>query len=219
MDIGIINAAKLGVVSPLPVSWLNRPDAPTHLPVWATIGQLTSTQASNLQCQIAYDQSLWDYKKIGTHNELGRYQISTTTLEKYGILAAGSNTAYGIDCVNYRTSWRQVAVRSTNSYANYQYNITSLAAFLSSTVAQDHLNYQIIYDTYTELTRNGAILSTDSAEVVAGMIYVGMTLGTGSTGSSANVVGSGAYAWRYFNAGLGASAYNSGRYAITVLSQ
>ena len=219
MDIGIINAAKLGVRNPLPISWINRLDAPTHLPVWATIGQLTSIQATNLQCQIAYDQSTWDYKKIGTNNELGRYQVSTTMLEKYGILAPGSNASYGTDCVNYRASWQQIAVRSTNSYSNYQYNITSLTAFLSSTVAQDHLNYQIIYDTYTELTRNGSILTTDTAEVVAGMIYVGMTLGTGSTGSSANVVGSGAYAWRYYNAGVGAPAYNSGRYAITVLSQ
>ena len=158
-------------------------------------------------------------KKIGAKNELGRYQASAVTLEKYGILAQGSNAAYGIDCINYKTCWRQVAVRSTNSYANYLYDITSLNAFLTSKVAQDHLNYQIIYDTYTELTQNGSILTTDTAEIVAGMISVGIALGTGSTGNSTNTVGSGAYAWRYYNAGQGANAYNSGRYAITVLSQ
>ena len=219
MDIGIINARKLAISNPLPLSWLSRPDAPSHLPGWATIGQLTSVQVTNLQCQIGYDRSGWDYKKIGDKNQLGRYQPTTATLEKYGILAQGSNAAYGIDCVNYKNCWRQVAVRSTNSYANYLYDITSLNAFLNSTVAQDHLNYQIIYDTYTELTQNGSILSTDSAEIVAGMILVGIELGTGSTGNSTNTIGSGAYAWRYYNAGQGANAYNSGRYAITVLSQ
>jgi len=208
MDIGIAQAAKQPIINPLPISWINRADAPSHLPEWATIGQLTSTQVGKLQAQIGYDLSAWDYTKIGANNELGRYQISPEVLEKYGILASGSNKAYGTDCINYKACWRQIAVRSTNSYANYQYNITSLSAFLSSNIAQDHLNYQIIYDTYTELTRNGAIQTTDSAEVVAGMIYVGITLGT-----------SGAHTWRYNNVGQGATSYNSGRYAITVLSQ
>jgi len=208
MDIGIAQAAKQPIVNPLPISWINRADSPSYLPSWATIGQLTSAQVGNLQAQIGYDLSAWDYSKIGSDNELGRYQISPLTLEKYGILAAGANKAYGTDCVNYKTCWRQIAVRSTNSYANYQYNITSLSSFLSSTVAQDHLNYQIIYDVYTELTRNGAVLSTDAAEIVAGMIYVGITLGTNE-----------AHAWRYANVGQGAKSFNSGRYSVTVLSQ
>jgi hypothetical protein len=208
MDIGITQASKQPVINPLPLSWLGRPDRPAYLPAWATIGQLTSTQVNNLQCQIGYDLSEWNYAKIGPSNELGRYQISTVTLEKYGILAAGSNLSYGTDCVNYKTCWRQVAVRSTNSYANYLYNITGLSGFLASAIAQDHLNYQIIYDSYTELSRNGAITATDSAEVVAGMIYVGIMLGT-----------DGAYAWRYTNVGQGARYYNGGRYAVTVLSQ
>lgn len=219
MDLGIINAAKSSINTPLPISWLSRADAPSALPLWATVGQLTSAQVKNLQAQIGYDMSQWDYNKIGANNELGRYQFSSTLLEQYGLLAAGSNKAYGNDCVNYKICWSPVAIRSTNSYANYQYNTSSLRDFLNSTVSQDHLAYQVVYDLYTKSIQIGSILSTDSADVVAGMIYVAWVLGVGTSGNSVNPSGTGSFAWRFFNTGIASQAFNAGRYSVTVLSQ
>jgi len=206
---GILSAQGQAIENQLPILWLSKPGIPATPPSWANIAILTSTQVQNLQAEISYDQSGWNYNKIGANNQLGAYQISTQNLETYGLLAAGSNAVYGNDCVNYRNCWQQVVVRNnTNSYANYLYNIQSLSGFLTNTVAQDHLAFQIIYDLYNNLVQAGAIVGTDSAETAAGMIYVGWNLGI-----------SGAFDWRYSNIGNGANYYNSGRYAIAVLSQ
>lgn len=204
---GIISAAKTGVRNPLPVGWLGRSDAPTTLPQWASIVGLSSIQVQNLQAQIGYDASEWDYTKVGENNELGRYQFTTTELESYGLLTYGSNRAYGIDCVNRLVCWKSSVIRSSNSYANYIYNMTSRDEFLNSTVSQDHLCYQRIYDLYNQLVSSGGIQPGDSAEVIAGMISVAWSLGDG------------AYNWRYNNIGAGINPYNSGRYAVAVLSQ
>lgn len=220
MDLGIQSAAQQTVPTPLPIGWLGRADMPPTLPAWAAIDRLNTTQLVNLQAQIGYDQSEWDYSKIGVRNQLGRYQFSTTLLESYGLLAAGSNDGFGTDCVNYKTCWRPIVVRkNTNSYANYIYDADSVGSFLTHTTGQEHLAYQVIYDLYNNLVLNNGITANDSAEVVAGMIYVGWMLGAGAGPTSTNLNGTGAYAWRYFNIGSGTAYYNSGRYAIAVLSQ
>jgi hypothetical protein len=219
MDIGIQQAKGSPISTPLPISWLGRADAPNRPPSWANINVLSSTQVRNLEAQIGYDKSAWNYNLIGPSNELGRYQIPTTTLEAYGLLAPGSNTAYGINCVNYKACWKPVTIRSTNSYANYLYNVSSLNDFLTSTISQDHLMYQIIYDLYNSLLQNTAIQTTDTADIIAGMIYVAVNLGAGNGASISDPAGTGAYTWRFSGIGLGTNPYNSGRYAITVLSQ
>jgi len=218
-DTGFLQAVGIAVANPLPVSWLGRSDAPSSLPAWANIDPLTSTQNQNLLSQLGYDKSGWDYRLIGPQNQLGRYQFSTQVLENYGLLAAGSNKHYGTACVNYQTCWRPITIRNTNSYANYIYNITSLSGFLSSPVSQDHLAYQMIYDTYRNLYGINAIVSTDSADIAAGMIYVGWDLGVGTTPSYGNPTGTGAYAWRYSGQGAGVNSFNSGRYTVVMLSQ
>ena len=220
MDTGIQSASGQRVPTPLPVSWLGRPDTASKMPDWSTIFQLTTVETQNLLSQIGYDKSVWDYNKISTNNELGRYQFTSTTLESYGLLAKGSNAAYGNDCVNYLNSWRPVTIRkNTNSYANYIYNVTSLDQFLGSSVSQDQLGYQLLLDLYTGLRQINAIISTDTSDMVAGMIYVAWELGVGTAPTTNTPAGTGAYAWRFFNQGTGAAAYNSGRYAVTILSQ
>ena len=219
MDIGIQQATGRSISTPLPLSWLGRPDAPMT-PIITDIPQFTVANIKNLQAQIGYDLSQWDYSKIGTDNALGRYQFSTTLLESYGLLAVGSNEHYSTDCVNYRTCWRAVVIRkNSNSYANYIYNVSSLTDFLSSTASQEHLAYQVILDTYIDLLTINAIQATDTADIIAGMIYVGWTLGVGIRPSAEHITGTGAYAWRYSGIGNGSNAFNSGRYAITILSQ
>jgi len=206
MDSGFRNAIGKAVAKPLPISWLGRADAPLS-PTVLTIPQLTATNIKNLQAQIGYDLSQWDYSLIGTDNQLGRYQFSTKMLETYGLLAPGSNLHYGTDCVNYSTCWRPITIRkNSNSYADYNYNITSLNGFLTSIASQEHLAYQLILDIYTGLIANYGIVSTDTADIVAGMIYVGWTLGVAD-----------AYSWRYSALGDGINSFNSGRYAVTVL--
>jgi len=221
MDAGILAASRVAVANPLPNSWLGRADAPIAPPAWATGNNaLTSAQIRNLLAQIAYDQSAWNYALIGDDNELGRYQFETTILEQYGLLAPGSNTAYGSGCVNYRNCWRQTAVKNaTNSYATYLYNITNLNGFLTSPAAQEHLAYQRLLDLNYQLGLINAITDQDTADVVAGMIYVAWGLGAGSSAHSTLPIGTGAYAWRYHNIGAGQIYYNAGRYAVTVLGQ
>lgn len=217
---GILSATGLPITNPLPISWLGKALMPATPPTWATISTLTATQLRNLQAEIAYDQSLWNYMLIGNNNALGAYQISTQVLENYGLLATGSNAQYGTNCVNYRNCWRQVLVRnSANSYANYLYNIQNINGFLTNNLAQGHLAYQYIFDLYNGLLNIGAIDSADTTDIIAGMIYVAWNLGVGTPPSYNNATGTGAYAWRYYQIGTGANAFNSGRYAITVLSQ
>jgi hypothetical protein len=220
MNTGIQSAAGVPITAPLPLSWLGRADAPAIPPIWASIGAFSVLQLRNLQAQIAYDLSTWNYTKIGTNNKLGRYQFSTQTLETYGLLAAGSNVAYGTDCVNYVHSWSPAFVNNgVNDYANYFYNINSLNEFFINTSAQEHLAYRQIADLYTECMNIGVIQSGDSIDSIAGLIYVAWTLGTGTGPTIANPNGTGAWAWRYNNIGAGINSYNSGRYAIVVLSQ
>jgi len=218
-NIGPQQASTQGIQTPLPISWLGRSDAPPSLPATADIYRLSNTEIQNLLAQIGYDKSQWDYTKISTNNQVGRYQFSTQTLENYGLLATGSNAHYGTECINYKTCWRPITIRGTNSYNNYNYNVISLTDFLSSIAAQEHLAYQIVYDMYNALVNNGSIQDTDTNDVVAGMIYVGWTLGAGATPTTINISGTGAYAWRYAGVGVAANQYNSGRYAVIVLSQ
>jgi hypothetical protein len=221
MDLGITAAADSTVPNPLPNSWLGRADSPIAPPTFVGTSPLTSVQTRNLLAQIGYDLSAWDYGKIGTNNALGRYQFGTQTLEDYGLLAPGSNAAYpNGNCVNYRNCWRQIAVKnSTNSYANYLYNLSNLREFLNSSISQEHLAYQYILDLYVKLLQNNALSSTDNAETTAGMLYVAWMLGVGQGPDSTSIAGTGAYAWRYYNIGGGSNYFNSGRYAITVLGQ
>jgi hypothetical protein len=218
-NIGPRQASTLGIQNPLPPSWLGRADAPPALPASANIYRLTSVEVQNLLAQIAYDKSGWDYSMIGTDNRLGRYQFTPRTLENYGLLAVGSNDHYGQDCVNYINCWQAVTVKSSNSYVSYNYDATSLTAFLSNVASQEHLAYQVVYDLYNALVANGSIQDSDASDVVAGMIYVGWVLGAGVRPTAANSIGTGAYAWRYSGIGEGANAYNSGRYSITILTQ
>jgi hypothetical protein len=220
MSTGIQAASGIPITSPLPLGWLGRADAPPVPPIWASVGSFSSVQLRNLQAQIAYDLSTWNYTTIGTSNKLGRYQFSTVELETYGLLATGSNDAYGTDCVNYLHCWSPVYVNNgINDYANYFYNITSINEFLNNVTAQEHLAYRKIADLYTECTNVGVIQDTDAIDSQAGLIYVAWTLGVGTGPTMSSASGTGAWAWRYNNVGSGINSYNSGRYSIAVLSQ
>lgn len=215
MDAGIAQASRILPTSPLPVSWLGRSDTPHPRPDWAVIPVLTATQQRNLLAQIAYISSTWNYKKIGTNNELGRYQFDTNTLETYGLLTAGANISYGTDSINYQHCWRA----PFSTYANYLSEVTNINDFLTNTSAQEFLAHQRLIDLYSDCVRIAVIKTNDSADVVAGMLYVAWVLGPGTAATLNNTTGTGAYAWRYFSVGAGASYYTAGRYAITILSK
>jgi hypothetical protein len=219
---GIVAAKGLQVNQPLPLSWLGLATAPTTPPVWATFGDLSTTQIKNLQAQIGYIVSGWNYGAIGAGNVLGRYHFTPQQLENYGLLAAGSNAAYGNSCVNYIHCWRPTFVNNgTNAYQNYFYNVNSLQQFLTNTVAQEHLAYQLLFDLYTACYRNGTIVDSDTPDVVAGIVAVAWFIGAGTGPVFGNTQGTGAYAWRYYNVdgSVASSFYNAGRYSALVLSQ
>jgi hypothetical protein len=215
MDLGIQQAAGLPIVSPLPASWLGRSDVTPLPPSWATIAPMSAIQTRNLLAQIAYKESGWDYNLVGAGDQLGRYQFSPSVLENYGLLSKGSVAAYGNDAVNYKHCWQSVY----STYENYFYNSTSLRSFLQNTIAQEHLANQYALDLYQSLVNVSAVTSTDSAEIVAGMIYVAWALGVGQGPSPSSSNGTGAWAWRYNNIGPGAENFNCGRYSIAILSR
>jgi len=217
-DIGIQAAAGGVVPTPLPQTWLGKNTMPIAQPLDTAITQLTPGQARALVAQIGYDASAWDYTKIGTNNEVGRYQIAPQVLEDYGLLASGSNKQYGNACVNYRHCWSPKYI-NTGTATTYFYNINSLGEFLNNSTAQDHLIYQILNTTYLNAKKINVITDTDSADIVGGMLYVTLGLGIGTQSNSQAGTGTGAWAWRYFNVGAGADSYNTGRYAVTVLTQ
>ena len=220
MTTGIQAAQAQPIQNPLPTSWLGLPTAPPTPPSWAQFGGLSAIQIRNLLAQIAYDTSAWNYQLVGANNQLGRYQVSVPVLEAYGLLSAGSYETYGSAAVNYQHCWQPLIVNNgQNVYQNYFYNITNQTQFLHSTVAQEHLAYQRLVDIYINSINTGTILSSDNSDIVAGMIYVGWTLSVGNGPSPTNINGTGSWAWRFNNIGSGSNSFNSGRYAITVLSQ
>ena len=215
MDAGIRQAARTAPVSPLPISWLGRSDMPVPCPDWAVIAQLSTVQLRNLLAQIGYVSSNWNYAKIGTANRLGRYQFAPEILESYGLLTVGATASYGTDAVNYQHCWRA----PTSTYADYMVEISSLTEFLNNATAQEFLAYQRLQDLYSGCIKIGAIKTNDAADVVAGLLYVSWELGVGTPSTLNNSSGTGAYAWRYFNVGTGATYYATGRYAVEVLSK
>jgi hypothetical protein len=218
-DIGIKKAQLQPVVNALPTGWMNLPVAPVEIPSWAYIYLLSPAKIRCLQAQIAYDASAWDYTKIGANNELGRYQFSAQTLENYGLLAKGACAHFGKDATNRTDCWQPATIRkNNNSYANYVYNVRSLYDFLNHPATQDHMAYQVILDLYTALLQLNAVTSADSADTVAGMIYVAWVLGAGAGPTTAHPQGTGAYAWRFYGAGDGVRYFNAGRYSATILS-
>ena len=219
-DVGIAQAKLAPVVNPLPIGWINTSSAPSPVPSWANIDKLTSIMIRNLQAQIGYDFSNWNYTKIGNNEEVGCYQITAQTLEYYGLLAKRSCASYGKDAINYNFCWRSTVIRkNVNSYSNYTYKISGLSDFLNNQTIQDHLSYQIILDLYTALKTVNLITDADTADTAAGMIYVAWVLGVGETPTIKNPIGTGAWAWRYHGNGDGIRFFNAGRYAVTILSQ
>ena len=218
MDTGIIQAQGQTITNPLPLSWLGRGDITPPPPTWAVIG-LSNIYLQNLMAEIAYDQSRWDYRLIGVNNQVGRYQFTSTVLENYGLLAPGSTSSLGTACVFYEHCWASAGTpTSTNLVNRYNYNVQNLSDFLGNLAAQEHLAYQYISDLFQGLTKINAITSSDGPNVVAGMIYVAWYLGIGTNSTRISPGGGGAYAWRYSGVGDAANYFNSGRYAITVLS-
>lgn len=218
LDPGLQSTVGIAPQTPLPAAWLGLPTAPQVHPHWASTYLLTPTQTTNLLAQISYDKSQWSTGMIGDNNQLGKYQISTVLLENYGILATGSNTEYGTDCIYYKHCWQQTVIPRSNGNGNYAYNVTGYSDFLNNIAAQDNLAYQILFDINLALSQNGALKIGDAADVIAGMMYVGWELGTGNSATYQNLSGSGAWAWRYHAVGAGTNAYISGRYAVVILS-
>jgi hypothetical protein len=226
LDPGPRIASAQSVKNPLPPTWTHRDrEMPSYMPTWANFGnKTTSLETRNLLAQIAYDHSGWNYKKIGPNNELGGFQFTTTVLEKYGVLVAGSTKTYGNNAVNYKTCWQpltqiqQQINPQSPYYAPWLQYADSLSDFLSHNVSQCHLAYKYVFDLYNGLTKIGAIKTTDTDDVIMGMIYVAWNLGVGTPPTTTQTQGTGAYAWRFYNVGSGVQPYNAGRYSVTVLS-
>lgn len=245
-DIGITNSIGTGVLSPVPSAWLLKPTAPAIPPGWLLISGFSGEQMQALAAQLSYSNSQWDYGKIGSNNELGAYQFTASILEQYNLLLAGSVAAYGNQAVNRPNAWAGNANSTqflSDARNSHKAPINNIQEFLANKKAQDNLAYRRIFDLYNQLVKTAAVKTTDTADIISGMIFVAWAIGAGNGATPTSQIGSGAWAWRYsnyspvtsnlqsniatvnsnlqsnittVNYNYGSLAFNTGRYASTL---
>lgn len=196
-DLGILNSVGKSVTYPVPVSWLGKPDAPTHRGLF---GNFTDTQINNMLAQLAYSCSQWNSKAFDlTKYTLGKYAVTSTQLAQYGYLNSKFVTSHGANSFTYAIAW-------TNTDG-----LSDAAQFLLSPITQDTLAFWLMQTNYNDLLASGGIIADDSASVVAGMLFVAHYLSSAQAAQQWRAVGSTDNRTYDF--------YNAGRYAIEVISQ
>lgn len=203
---GITNATGQTFTTTLTYSWLGRADAPM---VPGTIGNFNTPQTKALLAQLAYTASKWNPTLFNSTAYLaGRYQFNSSVLSQYGYLNQQFYQTHGASSMTYTVAWVG------------QNLITNLLQFLSNVKIQDRLAFNYMSDNYTAMVASGAIQPTDDLPTVAGMLSVAHLVGPGALPTGQNPQGTGAYQWRNFGTGGQPvnNYFNSGRYAISVLS-
>lgn len=174
---------------------LTRADVPPGFkigPYDSSYAFLSKFETTCLMLQIAYIESEYDFT-LSKNSRLGRYLVGNKLLQKYNFIDS-QGTWLGKNGVQLESD------------------------FLLNYTVQDLLFEQFLEDSYSSLARNAAILPTDPANVVAGMLAVSYQFQS-STNPSLT-----ALEWR--NTGAvnddqgrpGYVYFNAGKYAVQVLA-
>lgn len=131
---------------------LDQPDIPkgtSIIRINENIPVLLQNEVRALMVQIGYIASNWESTKTNYDTgQLGRYQVTKTTLINYGYRFTGNTDFTGKDGISFDTE------------------------FLFDANVQDRVMERFIQDQYRALIKVGAIRDFDSKEYVAGMIAV-----------------------------------------------
>ncbi len=130
-----------------------------------TLKPLTSRDLTVLFDAISNKVSGRDYTKVGSKSELGKYQISISTLIDLGYIKRTDSDIIDPAILNDNTNW-------TGKNA-----ATSKTAFLNTEAIQDVVMFELTQDNYNTLIRQGKISETDNYQVVGGLLATAHVMG------------------------------------------
>lgn len=189
-DPGPLSAKGFAAIPSAPSNLMFAENAPRTSP----IGRLTTAQVKAILVQIGYGESNSDFSKIDLEtNRIGKYQINTVLLKKYGYLTADD-------------------ISSIDSWAGKD-GIRSMSDWVTHTGVQDSVMILAITDYMSDLQNVGAIQPQDDVCVIAGMVCVAYYFRDDVRAANA------ALNWRMKANTPGVVPYNWGRYAVDILAQ
>lgn len=185
-------AQTVTVTDPAPTQTFITQPVPT-----GEIGVLSTDQVRAYLAQLGHSESEGDYTYQSTLGYMGKYQLSSKTLQEQGYLIAG-------------TPQTEEAINNPNNWTGKN-GINSADDFKTNPSVQETVMYDVTRSNYATLQSNGVITSgTDPAEAAgllatAHLINPAATTRWYQTGQpTSNAYGSTAVEY-----------YNQGRYAIT----
>jgi hypothetical protein len=136
-----------------------------QLDVAETLLPLKSQDLTKLTKAIGDTLSAGDYTKVGDNGELGKYQLSLSTLVDLGYLQRPPGGIITSDIAN------------TDSYWTNKGGIKSKNDFLASTTVQETAMFDYTKDNYDTLVRLGKVKETDNYQVVGGLLASAHVMG------------------------------------------
>lgn len=142
-----------------------------------TIGVLTQSDVEGLMTQLAKNATNFDidrYTRVSS-NAIGKYGITIQQLEALKILRPGSSSRLEIGMSP------DTILANPGNWDGRGPRPDNLEEFLSNTVLQEKTMFQLLNNEYGKLVSNAAVDSSDTKEIVAGMISVSLIVGSAKT--------------------------------------
>lgn len=136
-----------------------------QLDVTETLPPLKSQDLTKLTKAIGDTLSTGDYTKVGTNGELGKYQLSLSTLVDLGYLQRPTGGIITSTLADSDDNW-------TNKDG-----IKSKSAFLANTSVQETAMFNYTKSNYDTLVRLGKVKETDNYQVVGGLLASAHVMG------------------------------------------
>lgn len=180
-------------------SFIKRADCPVPK---GGIGPLSIAEVKCLMAQIGWRESNWNYSARNSYGYIGKYQFGAMALVDRGYIKLEAQRAHGNTATAISSSWTG------------KDNIRSIEDWFNATEVQEKVMFEQMKANYATLMRISGLTKTDDVCTVAGMLSVSHLLGAG-----------GAKSWRQTGGGqdangtTGADYFNSGRYAVDVLTR
>lgn len=180
-------------------SYVKRADCPVPN---GGIGPLSVNELKCLMAQIGWRESTWDYRARNSYGYIGKYQFGAMALVDRGYIKLEAQRAHGNKAMAMSSSWTG------------KDNIRSIEDWFNATEVQEKVMFEQMKANYATLMRISGLSKSDDVCTVAGMLSVSHLLGAG-----------GAKSWRKTGGGqdangtTGADYFNSGRYAVDVLTK
>jgi hypothetical protein len=201
--------AAPNITAPVPNTLANLPNAIDKQPDPSrAVGTLTKDETKAFMTTIGQAESGGNYNLIGGMGNIGKYQMSASTLVDQNFISKDLFQKYGGSnaVMDNPAAWTGVEAAATG--------ITSKAAFLNAPGVQESVMQSVTETNYTALVSNGAIRATDSSEIAAGSLAVAHKFGA-----------AGAFATRYSGGttdaagNTGNTYFAIGKYSINSLTK